>query len=118
MNTIKGLNAVIKYFAWGAIVGALMRIGALIFGLLRVLPGGGSFALGGVGLVVSFASLREVRRGRRLKAKLLQTGATEERSGPRNGHMDGVNAMIDFYTRGIVFAALPLPEVLFWAYCA
>lgn len=88
MNTIKGLNAMIRYFAWGAVVGALMIIGALIFGFLRGVPGGVSFVLGGMGLLVAFTSLREVRRGRTLKAKLLQTGATQEQSSPRNGHME------------------------------
>lgn len=106
MNTIKGLNAAIRYFAWGAAVGGLVLIGALVVGLLRIIPSGGAFALACVGLVVSAVSFREIRRGHRLKARLLQVGEELEQAESRKSHLDGTRSLIGFYTWGIFISGV------------
>ena len=75
MSDRNGIDLLIRYFAWGTFLGAVVFLGALVFGLLRVIPVGGSVVMGFGGLLIAAASAREVVRGRRIRARRLQAQA-------------------------------------------
>lgn len=72
-NNGKSLDLFIRYFAWGALMGAVVVVGALVLALLHETSGGWSVAIGLAGLLLSGVSLWEVRRGRRMRAKRVQS---------------------------------------------
>ena len=73
MNNIKSLDLLIRYFAWGIFEGGVVLLAGLVLGLLHVIPVGWSLGMGSGGILMSAMCLREVQRGRRLRAKRLQS---------------------------------------------
>lgn len=84
MNTRSPLDSAIRGFTWCAIVGGAIFIGALICGLLRLIPPGGAVGFAGAGLLLIAVGMREVTRGGRLRVErrqAQQNSAQEEDHG-------------------------------------
>jgi 5-bromo-4-chloroindolyl phosphate hydrolysis protein len=69
MNNVRGLDLLIRYFAWGALIGGLILLTAVVLALFHKTSVGLSVAIGSAGLLTAATSLREVQRGRRMRAK-------------------------------------------------
>ena len=72
MNTRSPLDSAIRGFTWCAVVGGAIFIGALVCGLLGLIPPGGAVGFAGAGLLLFAVGMREVTRGRRLRVKQRQ----------------------------------------------
>lgn len=84
MTNIRSLDLLIRYFAWGIFEGGVVLLAALVLGLLHVIAVGWSLAIGVAGLLMSAVCLREVQRGRRLRAERLRSNVPLTQHDSRN----------------------------------
>jgi hypothetical protein len=85
MSTRSPLDSAIRGFTWCAVVGGAIFIGALVCGLLELIPPGGAVGFAGAGLLLVAVGMREVMRGRRLRVERRQAqqdSAQQEDHGP------------------------------------
>lgn len=69
MSREAGYTLAVRAFTYCAFIGGAVFILGLVGGLLGMVPVGAAFGIGYAGLVLTIVSLREVRRGFRLRSR-------------------------------------------------
>ena len=85
MSTRTPLDSAIRGFTWCAVVGGVIFIGAVVCGLLQLVPPGGAVGFAGGGLLLLAVGVREVTRGRRMREQrrqAQQSSAAQREPGP------------------------------------
>lgn len=81
MSRGAGYTVAIRAFAYCALIGGAVFIFGLVCAVLKSIPVGAALGIGYAGLLLTIVSLREVRRGIRLRSKA-RAGGVEDNAGP------------------------------------